>query len=145
MKRIHALRLTGTSNRRGYMLLVVMICLLLVSLVSTSVLRTASLQYKQVRNQELEEQATWLAEAGIERAAARLIRNPAYTGETWQITIAGADKPMSASVAISITAQIETQPAKSVTVVAVYPTDRQQRAQVTKSVTIAPPAEKKEP
>jgi len=132
------------GRRRGYMLLAAMICLLLVSLVSTSLLRTALLQYKQVRNQELEAQALWLAEAGIERAAARLARDPNYAGETWQITLSPADKPMPASVTIAVVAKTATQPAQHVTVVAVYPTDRAQRAQVTKTVTVARPPTKKE-
>lgn len=72
------------SARDGTILVIALICLLLVTVLTASLTRTALLQREQVLRDEFQLQAEWLAEAGIDRAAVRLRSEPAYTGEEWR-------------------------------------------------------------
>ncbi|MBL8849427.1 MAG: hypothetical protein JNG89_07075 [Planctomycetaceae bacterium] len=79
--------------RQGAALVVALICLLLVSMLSAVLIRTALAQRDQLQRDAWQLQAEWLAQAGLERALVRLGSDPAYTGETWQ-TAAGDGKPI---------------------------------------------------
>src|SRR5262249_56296223 len=70
-------------QRPGAAFLIVLVALALVGIAMTTAAwrMTASRRFLDRRHQEL--QAQWLARAGIEMAAARLLSNPAqYSGET---------------------------------------------------------------
>lgn len=73
------------SNRPGAVLVVVLICTLLASVILGTLLQLAATGRRQSRVHARSLQADWLAESGIERAAAQLSTNPDYKGETWQI------------------------------------------------------------
>jgi hypothetical protein len=72
-------------------------------LMFTAWLKTAALERRQLRSQQRRLQAELLADAGLERAAAQLIANPEYTGETWQI---GADELAGSGSAV-VTIRVE--------------------------------------
>ena len=72
-------------RQRGIVLIVVVVCLVIAVALSVAAVghiaaerRTEQANYRRL-------QASWLAEAGIERAAARLAADPEYVGETWAI------------------------------------------------------------
>jgi type II secretory pathway component PulK len=66
-------------------LLVLLVSLAVAAAISVSVLRLAALQRRSLEIHQWQAQAEWLAESGLERAAARLAADPAYRGETWTI------------------------------------------------------------
>jgi Tfp pilus assembly protein PilX len=73
-------------QRRGAVLVVVLVCLAVATVVSVIVVRQIAMQYRAMQVSHGSLQAAWLAEAGIERAAARLAADPKYAGETWSIS-----------------------------------------------------------
>ena len=72
------------ERRRGMVLIAVMACLAVVTLLCGVLLKLTLSEQRQARVQERRLQAEWLAESGIERAAAKLRDSPQYTGETWE-------------------------------------------------------------
>jgi type II secretory pathway component PulK len=84
-----------------------LVCLLVMTLICGSLLRTIQTQRALVRSEERRLQADWLAESGLERAYARLANDPAYRGETWTLPadqIGGTD---AGSVTIGFAARPE--------------------------------------
>jgi type II secretory pathway component PulK len=76
------------SPRRGLTSVVVLICLLVITMISGALLKVGVAQREQTRAQERALQAEWLAQAGVERALARLAAKPDYGGETWELAAA---------------------------------------------------------
>ena len=76
----------GTKRRRrGAILVVVLVCLAVAAALSVVVVRQLAMEHHAVQMSQRSLQAWWLAEAGIERAAAQLATDPKYAGETWII------------------------------------------------------------
>lgn len=73
------------SGRRGVTLVLLIAALMLLAIVSATLVRLAKLQSDRARHDLDRVQTAWLVEAGLERAWARLGRDPAYEGETWRI------------------------------------------------------------
>lgn len=70
-------------RRAGVALAIVLVCLALLSVMVVSVVRQGLAQKRFLDQREHRAQAYWLAQAGLEHAAARLQSSPApYTGET---------------------------------------------------------------
>jgi type II secretory pathway pseudopilin PulG len=76
--------------------------LVLIALIAGTLLRTGLARRRGLRMEERELQARWLAESGLERAAARLAEAPDYRGETWTIPAAELGGPWSGAVAIAV-------------------------------------------
>ena len=129
-------RTAVAADHRGAVLLIMMICLLLTTMIGGSLLKLALTQRQQSRRENLRLQAAWLAESAIDRAAAQIRADAAYSGEEWKPPAEAFDQRRSGSVRI----QVEAHPTKSyrrrVTVVADYPSGTDQRARVRKNVTI---------
>ena len=74
------------ADRHGAVLIVVMVSLVVFATLCGVLLKLALVEQRQVRMQEWRQQAEWLAESGIERAAARLADSADYAGETWEVS-----------------------------------------------------------
>lgn len=74
------------TSRRGAVMVLVMVCLLGVSMLAATLLRLAVAQQRQLRMEGRRLQAEWLAEAALERAAAMLRRDPAWSGDEWTLS-----------------------------------------------------------
>lgn len=74
------------TQRRGAVLMAVMFCLAAATLLCGVLLKITLSEQRQGRFAEWRRQAEWLAESGIERAAAQLAASAEYTGETWDLT-----------------------------------------------------------
>jgi Tfp pilus assembly protein PilV len=72
-----------TSRRRGAALIAALICVLLVSMMSAVLVKTALVQRDQLEQDAWQLQADWLAQSALERTIARLKTDAEYTGETW--------------------------------------------------------------
>lgn len=77
---------TKRGSRSGAFMIIAMICLLLASALLGTLLKMASIERRQIRIESHALQAEWLAESALDRAAAKLSREAAYTGETWTVT-----------------------------------------------------------
>ncbi len=76
---------SGPTPRRGLTTVAVLICLVVIMLISGVLLKIGVAQRDRVRAMERSLQAEWLAQAGLDRAAARLASSAGYAGETWAL------------------------------------------------------------
>jgi Tfp pilus assembly protein PilX len=130
------MRKRGRSKRRGTFVVVVLLCLIVLGILSGVLLRMVLAQRGQVRVDERRVQAEWLAEAGLERAAAQLAGTADYKGETWEITAGALASRWPARVQI-VVAQVEAHPGQRlVRVRADYPPDPPLRARQSKQAMI---------
>lgn len=114
----------------------VMVALLLVSVIGGSLLKSALAQHQMARQEQKRLQSEWLAESGLERAAANLLRNADYNGETWTISAADLKGNKEARVIITVKAVEEEQNRRQITVVADYPIDSPHRGRSRKTITV---------
>ena len=124
----------GFCRRRGAVLIVVMMCLLLISLIGASLLKLAVAQHKQTQYRQRQIQAEWLANSALERAVAKLRQNADYAGETWTVE----EEILGALGVVRITIeQSDQQPGQRVlSVVAEFPAGIEHRSQVSKRLVI---------
>jgi Tfp pilus assembly protein PilX len=124
------------SRRRGAVAVVVLVCLVLIALIGGTLLRTGLVQRRRLQMEEGKLQAEWLAESGLERAAARLAAAPDYRGETWRVPAAdlGGRGPGTVTIAVE---PVAAQPGRrTVRVQADYPDGAGPRARRRKHATV---------
>ena len=73
------------KRRWGVVLVAVLVCMMLAAALFVAILGGAAARHRQIQQRQLEMQAVWLTEAGVERAAARLASDADFTGDTWHI------------------------------------------------------------
>lgn len=109
-------------RRRGVLLVAALICLLLVSALSGSLIRHSLLHYREVRNVHRDCQANLLAVAASDRARAQLAADENYQGETWEVRLDVLQEPQDARAVIRVVPAGETAP-RSVHVQVTLPLD----------------------
>ncbi len=92
----------GQQPRRGVVLVAVMICLMVAVLLTTTLLRSLVARQNQLRAEQYQVQASWLAESALRRAALRALESADYQGEQWQIAAHELDNRHQATVSISV-------------------------------------------
>jgi len=129
------------AARRGAVLVMTLVCLALATLIGGVLLRWVVMEHKLLTTRADESQARWLAEAGLERAAARLAGDTGYAGETWQIAADELPSGHAGRVELRIEA-VEDQPRRrSIVAEAVYPADTGLAARVRKQIIYQLPQE----
>jgi Tfp pilus assembly protein PilX len=128
-------------SSRGLTVVVVLVCLIIITLVSGSVLKIGLAQRELARAQERRLQAEWLAESGAQRALARLSADSTYTGETWSVSAQDLGQSEQASesaatVAIAVERVAADPGRRQVLVRADYPRDPPRRARHTREFMI---------
>jgi len=120
-------------------LLVALVVVAVASMVFLSVLKSANAQRQRLQTELWRVQAAWLAESGLERAAARLATQPDYPGESWSVPAEQLGGPLAAAVRI----RVEAAPAKAkdrvVRVEADYPDHPQDRVRESRQTVIRVP------
>jgi hypothetical protein len=114
----------------------VLVCLVVIMLISGVLLKIGVAHRDRVRAQERSLQAEWLAQAGIDRALARLSSSAGYAGETWVLSASDLGWPAAASNDSDKTAvvriMVETSPSganqRLIKVQADFPPDPPHRA-----------------
>jgi hypothetical protein len=125
-------------RRRGFVMLLVVACLALLFAVFAILLRLTWVGRSQVMSQQRHVQADWLAESGLERAAARLAESPDYYGETWHV--AAEDLNGHDDARVQIIVEVPTSPeCRRVRVVADYPSESAHRVRRTRDAFIRRP------
>ncbi|MBW3539489.1 MAG: hypothetical protein KY476_04395 [Planctomycetes bacterium] len=133
MKR-HGFRQHG--RRSGITVLVAMLAVMLTTSVGLSLARMALARHRQVRGEQLRLQAEWLAEAALERAAARHAVDENYTGETWDVAWPELRRGRTGRVMIEIDLPADGASERRVRVMAEFPAGVPERARVRKNVMI---------
>ena len=124
------------GRRRAAITVAVLVCLLIMTLLGAGLLRMVGTQRKLIRNEERALQADWLAESGIDRAAARLAEDPHYSGETWSITAETLGGPSPGVVTIKVEPRRDGPERRLVTVQADYPSALNQRVRSSKTAIV---------
>ena len=137
---------SGRSNRcrgrhrRGAALIAVMVFLTLFLLLFAQMLRSLALEVQQTRTRRHQLQSTWLAQAALDRAAAKLSVDPQYMGENWRVSteMVGGDvaagNRTEGTVEIRVEASSEGGDVRQVSVIADYPNREIHRVRTRKSL-----------
>jgi len=122
--------------RRGMILILVLVCLAVAAALIVVAVRRAVVVNRgaQLAGQNL--QAAWLAESGLQRAAARLAADPEYSGETWSVPAAELDGRHAGKVAVTVRPAADSPRRRIVRVTAVFPDDPLFRTRQTKEIII---------
>ena len=128
-------------RRRGAVIVPVLVCFVLIMLICAALVQLVFVERGVTRQDERRLQAEWLAEAGLERAAAKLSRNRGYAGETWDIPASALGGRDAGRVTIAVESSKDKPAQRSVTVQADYPLAPERRARQRRRLTIARGAE----
>ena len=132
------MRSRAPRPRRG-MAVIIIIAVLAMTMAFAGVwARRIVIERRAARRAEEQQQARWLAEAGVRRAAARLSADPAYSGETWLIDAVEIDRPSPAAIEINVAPGESTGSPSMLTAKASYPRD-EPRVRSTKTIQFTPP------
>ncbi len=85
-----------------------LLCVVIVAMSISGLIALLSDQVRSCITSENRLQSRWMAIAGLERAAVKLERNPAYRGETWQISAAELAPASGDRIVGEVTIRIET-------------------------------------
>ena len=121
--------------RRGTVLIVVLVCLAVASVLFVVLAKQATLEHRVAQTRQWAVQAQWLAEAGVERAVARLAANAAYTGETWNVSAEELAGRNGAVVRIRAETIADQPDRRTIRVEADYPDDPHHRCRQIKEIT----------
>jgi hypothetical protein len=130
-------------RRRGAVLIVVLVCFA-VAATLFAVIARQSIAIRDLGDRQLwTVQAQWIAEAAVERAAARLSANANYSGDTWTIPAAELSGRQGGVARIHVEAVAGRPDRRLVRVEADYPDDPVHRARWKTQITIDRPTTKK--
>lgn len=127
-----------SGRRRGAILVAVVVCMAVAGAIAMSLVRTAASRRRAAETQLRRVQSQWLAESGLERAAARLAADARYAGEVWT-TSPGELDGGTGVVRIKVEAAAGRPDCRTVRVQADYPDHPQDRARQTKEALIQLP------
>lgn len=130
------------SRRRGAVSIWAIACLVMVAALSATLGRLAIAGSQRMIQERRRAQADWLAAAGWSLATSQLARNPAYTGETWDVSAAelgGADR---GRVTITVTTPTPdaTEKQLQIGILAEFPLESDHRVQISRQGSIRVPA-----
>jgi len=142
-------RSSNPHDRRGLTTVAVLICLVVLGLMIGVLVKLGVAYRDQVRTAERRLQAEWLAEAGVDRALARLAQNADYEGERWEIPADALgspdakttekEKPPEAVVAIEVKRPKDQGGGPIVRVTADYPPAPPRRVRASREVVVSKP------
>ena len=119
-----------SSDRRGAALIAAIVTLAIVASLALTMIRSTLIARANRQTAADRLQAAWLAEAGVERAAARAADDEEYSGETWEVP-PEALGGRAAKVEIEITKKEET---RIIRATATFPKEGTKRARWEKEV-----------
>jgi hypothetical protein len=126
--------------RRGGVLVVALVTLLVVTLITGTVVRSILASHRQSRLNHYELQAQWLAESAVFRAAAQIKLKSDYTGETWQPPIPSAEGVNTTGIAEIRVENSESQSGRvRVVVTSRYPADELRQVSVSREYMLNQP------
>lgn len=112
-----------SKRSRGFSVVAALVCLLIVSSLAGSLLKSAVRARRELHAERDRRQAELLVEAGASRAAARLVADPEFRGDTWDLTPAEVIGDGAGRVITEIVAG-DQQAGRELRVTAEYPVGR---------------------
>lgn len=109
-----------TRRRRGLAAMVALVSISFATVIAAVILKAGVAEHGYIRRLERQSQADWLVEAGLDRAAAQLVRTPSYSGETWPISASSLGGTRDAIVRIEVKRDASNSKRRSVHVTVVF-------------------------
>ncbi len=128
------------TARRGGVVIIFMVSLVLMMLATLALIRTTLMHRDIVRSNQLRMQARWLMHSGVGRAAERARSNPDYSGETWTIPPDESGLTDVAQVEIAVAPVDDDATRRTLTITVNFPADSPQRARLTESYSLKIPS-----
>ena len=126
-------------QRRGAILAVALATLLVVTLLAGVVFRGYLQNHRQLRREQQQAQAQWLADSAVARALAQRKLDATYVGETWQVELPRVTGEATAGVAtIKVEPTDDQRPALRIEVESHFPSDDPQGIRARRLLTIPP-------
>lgn len=133
----------AAGRRRGIVAAALVVALFVLILLAGGLLRVAWARHSERRAAERRLQAEWLAESGLDRAAARLAADRDYRGETWAVPPEDLGGRDAGAVRIEVRPVPDRPDLRTIRARADYPTDEARRARRTRELTITLVPERK--
>ncbi len=127
------------GERRGMILILILACIAIAALLLITGVRLALTSHRVTRSLGWSLQAQWLAESGLERAAARLAADAEYSGETWNIPAKDLGGNEAAAVKIEVKPAPGEAKGRLVKVEADFPDDPLDRVQCSREMILELP------
>jgi hypothetical protein len=124
------------GKRRGVILILVLACLAIAAVLLITGIKLALSSHHAQRTFGRSVQAQWLAESGLERAAAQLAADPDYKGETWKISAKDLGGEDAGTIKIEVKKVPEHDNLRQVKVEADFPDDPLDHVQYSKELTL---------
>lgn len=118
---LNASKTPSRPRRPGMILAMVLVALLVVMLLGAALVNVFLAQRQLVRHHEHQQQAFWLADSALHRAAHRFANEPGYEGETWQVPADDLDGTHTGVAAVRVEAVAEAESGHRIIVDASYP------------------------
>ncbi|WP_417386908.1 hypothetical protein [Gimesia sp.] len=77
---------SGFHDRKGAVVVIPLVCLILALAIIGELLKQTKIELNQLKKSQHHLQATWLADAAVQRTIRKLRDNVSYSGETWLIS-----------------------------------------------------------
>ena len=123
-------------SARGAAMVFALIALLIASMIIGSLMRTASRSHRQLKRDEYRLQASFLADAGCDRAQLLLQQNPDFQSGEWQIPAGRLAPGRAAIVQMSVTTDPDHPEERIIAAVARYPIDHRDLVRITRQIRI---------
>jgi len=127
--------------RGGAALPLVLAALLVASLLGLALIETVLVSHRQMQVLARQQQTFWLAEAGVQRALARLADSADYAGEKWEVPADALGGSRPAVVTIAVAGEEGSPQARKIRVEAVLSDDATRRGGSCRELRIALPSE----
>ena len=124
-------------NRQAVILVAVIVCLIVCTLLIGSLMRSIVAFHRQSEMFERSLQSACLADAGVQRAMARLQQDPDYRGEQWVTAATSLGQAWSATVTISVQPLADQGETRRIRVESHYPLNPQLRVVCTREVIVS--------
>ena len=118
------------THRRGTIVLIPMLCLVLSLAVIGGLLKQTSIELKQLKKEQFLIQANWLADAAAQRAARKLREEQNYTGETWTVLPEELGGKFPGSIVIEINRSPQNNQPITIRTLASYPSKGLERVRI---------------
>ena len=133
-------RVRLARSQRGMALIIVITMFAIVMTFCAAWTKATLGRLHQQQLAEQQAQASWLAESGVRRGAARVAADANYDGESWLVPAAEIARLADARVEIQVAIDDDAAQVAKITAVATYPAE-QPRVRVRKIVTFPLPAQ----
>lgn len=122
--------------RRGSIVVVAMVALVVVTALAAGLLQRASLHRRDVQRRDWVVQSEWLAQSALSRGAAKGVADPAYREEVWEIPAEKFGGIRGGRATITVGADPDDAARRLVTVVADFPDHPSDRVRTRRSVSV---------